>query len=194
MQQYQRKHRTRILALRRQWRQKNPDKISASTKSRRYQSDLMVKSLTPSEVSARNRIYLFRDFLNLLFPLTGYLFHVDHIVPLARGGTEHPDNLQILRDKENLSKGCKLAHEASLKPLPVPESFSGLLTMKLYSDLSKEVEIVEVYHLWIQHIKKYYDEHEIPDQDHPEEVVATQDVVVNQTVTVDTVTVETLVA
>lgn len=36
---------------------------------------------------------------------TGY--HVDHIQPLARGGTNWPDNLQILCPPCNLSKGAK---------------------------------------------------------------------------------------
>ena len=34
-------------------------------------------------------------------------YHVDHVVPLARGGTNWPDNLQILCPFCNLSKGVK---------------------------------------------------------------------------------------
>lgn len=34
-------------------------------------------------------------------------FHVDHIVPLARGGSNWPDNLQCLCPSCNLSKGAK---------------------------------------------------------------------------------------
>lgn len=37
---------------------------------------------------------------------TGVQHHVDHIRPLAAGGTHHPDNLQILKASENLSKGA----------------------------------------------------------------------------------------
>jgi 5-methylcytosine-specific restriction endonuclease McrA len=35
-------------------------------------------------------------------------FHVDHIIPLAKGGAHLPDNLQILPAEENLRKGAKL--------------------------------------------------------------------------------------
>lgn len=34
-------------------------------------------------------------------------YHVDHIIPLARGGANWPDNLQILCPTCNLSKGAK---------------------------------------------------------------------------------------
>ena len=35
-------------------------------------------------------------------------YHIDHIIPLAKGGAHHPDNLQILSAEENLKKGDKL--------------------------------------------------------------------------------------
>lgn len=42
---------------------------------------------------------------------TGVPHHVDHIVPLSRGGEHHPSNLQILTATENLRKGTKLPEE-----------------------------------------------------------------------------------
>ena len=38
---------------------------------------------------------------------TGIQHHVDHIKPVSKGGTNHPDNLQILTAEENLKKGVK---------------------------------------------------------------------------------------
>ena len=38
-------------------------------------------------------------------------FHVDHIYPLSRGGTNWPDNLQLLCPKCNCSKGAKTMEE-----------------------------------------------------------------------------------
>lgn len=38
-------------------------------------------------------------------------YHVDHIVPLARGGTNWPDNIQVLCPPCNLSKGAKTMAE-----------------------------------------------------------------------------------
>ena len=39
---------------------------------------------------------------------TGVQFHVDHIVPLARGGPHTHTNLQLLPAKINISKGAKM--------------------------------------------------------------------------------------
>ena len=36
------------------------------------------------------------------------LFHVDHIVPVSKGGKHHPSNLRIITAFENLSKKDKL--------------------------------------------------------------------------------------
>lgn len=41
----------------------------------------------------------------------GKQFHVDHIIPLSRGGSNWPDNLVIACPHCNLSKGSKLPHE-----------------------------------------------------------------------------------
>ena len=38
---------------------------------------------------------------------TGILHEVDHIIPIAKGGLHHQDNLQILTKIENRSKGSK---------------------------------------------------------------------------------------
>lgn len=39
---------------------------------------------------------------------TGMLHHVDHIVPLSKGGLHEPSNLQVITAQENLSKGSKI--------------------------------------------------------------------------------------
>lgn len=38
-------------------------------------------------------------------------FHIDHIQPLARGGTNYPDNLACSCAECNLSKGAKTIDE-----------------------------------------------------------------------------------
>ena len=42
---------------------------------------------------------------------TGPDYHVDHVIPIARGGSNGPDNLVIACPTCNLSKGSKLPHE-----------------------------------------------------------------------------------
>jgi len=39
---------------------------------------------------------------------SGEEYHVDHIIPLAKGGLHHPDNLQVLPADLNLKKGAKV--------------------------------------------------------------------------------------
>lgn len=38
---------------------------------------------------------------------TGSEWQVDHIVPIARGGKHHPDNLQVISAVENLTKHAR---------------------------------------------------------------------------------------
>ena len=42
---------------------------------------------------------------------TGVLHEVDHIIPIAKGGLHHQDNLQIITKTENRQKGSRLDHE-----------------------------------------------------------------------------------
>ena len=39
---------------------------------------------------------------------TGIMHHVDHIIPISKGGLHHEDNLQVLTERENLMKGNKI--------------------------------------------------------------------------------------
>ena len=39
---------------------------------------------------------------------TGVKHHVDHVIPLAKGGPHLPWNLQVITEAENLSKGAKI--------------------------------------------------------------------------------------
>ena len=67
------------------------------------------RRLSAQEKLKIKRIYEKRDTLNK--EAGEILFHVDHIIPVSKGGNHHPSNLQILTRQENLSKGAKLPHE-----------------------------------------------------------------------------------
>lgn len=45
------------------------------------------------------------------------MLHVDHIIPVSRGGTKHPDNLCALCDGCNVAKGSRLLEDDTLAEL-----------------------------------------------------------------------------
>ena len=66
------------------------------------------KSLTvPLTVDEQLRIEAFYRIARNLTLGTGVKHHVDHVVPLARGGLHHPDNMQVLTAHENQTKSTK---------------------------------------------------------------------------------------
>lgn len=89
----------------RAWRKRNPDAVRAGGATYRARKKGAEGRYTKGDierlrVSQRNRCASCRK------PLRG-LFHVDHIVALAAGGSNWPDNLQLLCPTCNCSKGAK---------------------------------------------------------------------------------------
>jgi len=60
--------------------------------------------LTPFEKKELLNVYKLCAFLNR----NGIIYHVDHIIPISKGGWHHPNNLQILFAKDNLKKSNKI--------------------------------------------------------------------------------------
>lgn len=54
------------------------------------------------------QIYEIYKKRNELTESTGIPHHVDHIIPLSKGGEHHPNNLQILTAEQNLKKGARI--------------------------------------------------------------------------------------
>ena len=84
--------------------EKNPGKRNAY----RAAYSARKKSLTvPLTVDEQLRIEAFYRVARTLTLSTGIRHHVDHVVPLARGGLHHPDNMQVLTAHENQTKSAK---------------------------------------------------------------------------------------
>jgi hypothetical protein len=77
------------------------DKISKSIRSAKMRGGNVI-ALTAVE---KNQIFEIYNEAKKLSLITNIPHHVDHIRPLAAGGTHHPENLRVIPASENLSKG-----------------------------------------------------------------------------------------
>lgn len=93
----------------RAWEAANPEKMKACRNNTRARRALAEGSHTGDDVK---RIYESQRGIcincKIKIPKSGkHRYHIDHIVPLAKGGTNNADNLQILCRSCNCSKGAK---------------------------------------------------------------------------------------
>lgn len=96
------------------WKSLNKDAVNSQTQKRRARLAGVEGSYKASDVE-----FMIKEqdgFCNGCcagLELTGY--HVDHIVPISRGGSNWPTNLQLLCPTCNLSKGCLMPLEWASK-------------------------------------------------------------------------------
>ena len=86
------------------WAKKNPDIRKANFNNRRERKRTGIIS------SERIKKLVLLQKGNCYYcgkQLSEYGFHVDHIIPLSKGGTNTNDNIQLLCPRCNLSKGSK---------------------------------------------------------------------------------------
>lgn len=98
-------------ADRRRYYRANTSIFKMVAKIRRRGLSSQYKLLSQQDKNRVSDIYKKRDLLNL--EAGSIMFHVDHIIPVSKGGKHHPDNLQILTAFDNLSKGAKYQSDAA---------------------------------------------------------------------------------
>ncbi len=69
-----------------------------------------VSHLSKDEAMIVKTIYKTRSRIS---QCTSISFHVDHIIPLAKGGEHKPSNLQLLPAKINIKKGARIFHQSA---------------------------------------------------------------------------------
>jgi 5-methylcytosine-specific restriction endonuclease McrA len=102
------------------WREKNAAYVRDCAKKYRQSIDGKAKRaelqrireknilINKSDKEEREKIRSFYVLSKDLFRKTGVLHHVDHIIPLSKGGIHHSSNLQVIPAAQNLKKGSKL--------------------------------------------------------------------------------------
>jgi len=81
-----------------------PEKANANNALRRAKRKQATKLLTIEEKELIKKFYFHAKRLTYIFKIK---HHVDHIIPLAKGGLHHPSNLQVIPASVNLRKGIK---------------------------------------------------------------------------------------
>ncbi len=95
-----------------EWRRANPDKVRAAGQRRRARVMNAPGSYTDADIedirkAQGNRCYICHKKL-------GPDFHVDHFIPLSKGGTNDPGNLRLACPFCNKSKNSRHPHELGL--------------------------------------------------------------------------------
>jgi len=108
--QYRRAHRKEMALYLRQYRKQHPSVMRNYSHRRRARKVNAEHGGTPFDEKAqlkrqKSRCYYCGE------KLTKY--HVEHCVPLSRGGSDHPDNKVLACPSCNMSKNAKLPHEWS---------------------------------------------------------------------------------
>lgn len=100
----------------RRWHRNNPQSIKAIQANRRARRIAAEGTHTAEDVrnifnSQNGRCAVCFIPLTKASQRSRHAYHVDHVIPLSRGGSNWPSNLQLLCAKDNISKKAKLMHE-----------------------------------------------------------------------------------
>jgi len=100
---YYRDNMLKIKDYHKEYRKNNPDKVNASDAKRRA-----VKTSATPENANQNIINTFYEMSARLTVCIGIKYHVDHLVPLSKGGKHHEENLLPVPASVNLTKNGSL--------------------------------------------------------------------------------------
>lgn len=107
--EYYEKNKTVVLERNRKWIKNNREKMRSYNNKRRAlkrgsTGEYSDADVYKKRVEQRDLCYWCHEALN-------NKYHIDHVVPLSRGGSNSPENIVISCPKCNLKKGSKLPNE-----------------------------------------------------------------------------------
>ena len=88
------------------WREANRDKRSHNEAKRR---ESKYRSLSVMTEKDKKSIQILYKVARIMSKLGSRKYHIDHIIPLSKGGTHTLDNLQLIDSVFNISKGNKIS-------------------------------------------------------------------------------------
>ncbi len=89
------------------WRDKNKDKKRRYEVKRRMKLKFIREDDLSERKKTEDRWQKMFDKCHVLFEKTGHKWHVDHIIPLSKGGRHHYSNFQILPAILNVRKSSR---------------------------------------------------------------------------------------
>lgn len=101
---YTENNKEKVKAMIKAWGKENPERVRAARLNRIAREKNADGFFTSKDVLG---IFAMQDGMCASCGCVLENYHVDHIMPLALGGSNYPDNLQILCVKCNCSKGAK---------------------------------------------------------------------------------------
>ena len=84
-----------------------PYKTRAKVNAKTYRYRMRKRDQMPDDIDPLKILNFYKESERLTEE-TGIIHHVDHIIPISKGGLHHQDNLQVLTKIENLRKGNKI--------------------------------------------------------------------------------------
>lgn len=106
--EYTKANAERVRERMRRYRAENPEKMAERHMKRSASMRSAVVALTQAE---RDRVAEMYRLRNRLTGTTGVPHHVDHIVPISKGGKHHPDNLRVVPAAANCRKQARMLSE-----------------------------------------------------------------------------------